>query len=153
MDVIGHLHAPANLSPGKELPVGGWVGPRTSLDMVSKRKIPSPRRESNPDHPIVQPIASRYTDRAIPAHAVKVKVKLSMCFNWAPRHGGVLGEWRYSSTHSLTSTLDGGEWSASRSAHFTLRKRASSTHWIGSWVGPRAVLDVVVTWGKGEMLN
>jgi len=30
-----------------------------------------------------------------------------------PRHEGVLGEWRYSSTHSLTSVLDGGEWSAS----------------------------------------
>jgi hypothetical protein len=30
----------------------------------------------------------------------KVKVKLSMCFNWAPSHLGVLGEWRYSSTHS-----------------------------------------------------
>jgi hypothetical protein len=26
---------------------------------------------------------------------------------WAPRHEGVLGEWRYSSTHSLTSALDG----------------------------------------------
>jgi hypothetical protein len=33
---------------------------------------------------------------------------------WAPRHEGVLGEWRYSSIHSLTSALDGGEWSASR---------------------------------------
>jgi hypothetical protein len=31
--------------------LGGWVGPRTSLDAVSKRKIPSPRRDSNPDHP------------------------------------------------------------------------------------------------------
>jgi hypothetical protein len=28
--------------------------------------------------------------------------------NWAPRHKDVLGEWRYSSTHSLTSALDGG---------------------------------------------
>jgi hypothetical protein len=27
--------------------------------------------------------------------------------NWAPHHVGVLGEWRYSSTHSLTSALDG----------------------------------------------
>jgi hypothetical protein len=39
---------------------------------------------------------------------------LSLCFNWAPRHEGVLGERRYSSTHSLTSALDGGEWSALR---------------------------------------
>jgi hypothetical protein len=42
--------------------IGGWVSPRFGLDTVSKRKIPSPRRESNPDHPIVQPIASSYTD-------------------------------------------------------------------------------------------
>jgi len=33
---------------------------------------------------------------------VKVKVK-SLCFNWAPRREGVVHEWRYSSTHSLTS--------------------------------------------------
>jgi hypothetical protein len=47
------------------------------------------------------------------------KVKLSLCFNWALRHVDVLGEWRYSSTHSSTSVLDGGEWSASRPSHFT----------------------------------
>jgi hypothetical protein len=28
--------------------IGGWVGPRAGLDAVMKRKIPSPRRESNP---------------------------------------------------------------------------------------------------------
>jgi hypothetical protein len=43
-------------------------------------------------------------------------------FKWAPRHEGVSGEWRYSSTHSLTSALDGGEWSASRSGRFTQGK-------------------------------
>jgi hypothetical protein len=68
-----------------------------------------------------------------------VKVKLSMCFNWAPRHEGVLGEWRYSSTHSLTSALDGGEWSALHPDRFTLRERAPGTHWIGRRVGPRAI--------------
>jgi hypothetical protein len=37
---------------------------------------------------------------------VKVKVKLPLCsFNSAPRHDVVLGEWRYSSTHSSTSAL------------------------------------------------
>jgi hypothetical protein len=51
----------------------------------------------------------------------KVKEKFSQCFNWAPRHGCVLGEWRYSSTHSLTSVLDGGVWSASRPGRFTRR--------------------------------
>jgi hypothetical protein len=37
------------------------------LDMVPKRKISSLHHESNPDHLIVQPIASHYTDWAIPA--------------------------------------------------------------------------------------
>jgi hypothetical protein len=50
----------------------------------------------------------------------------------------------YSSTHSLTSALDGGEWSDSRPGRFTPRERAPGTHWIGGWVGPRVVLDAVV---------
>jgi len=44
----------------------------------------------------------------------------------------------------LTSALDGGEWSASRSGRFTQRVRAPGIHWIGGWVGPRAVLDAMV---------
>jgi hypothetical protein len=42
--------------------IGGWVGPRDVLDAVVKRIRPSPRRESNPRTPIVQPVAQRYTD-------------------------------------------------------------------------------------------
>jgi hypothetical protein len=53
-------------------------------------------------------------------------------------------EWRYSSTHSLTSALDEGEWSDSSSHRFTPRERTPITHWIGGWVGLRAVLDAVV---------
>jgi hypothetical protein len=75
---------------------------------------------------------------------VNVKVKLSLCLNWAARHEGVLGEWMYSSTHSLTSALDGGEWSASRPGRFTLREKAPGTHCIGGWVGPRTGLKAVV---------
>jgi hypothetical protein len=45
--------------------------------------------------------------------------------------------------HSLTSVLDGGEWSSSCPGHFTPRERAPGTHWIGGWVGPRAILDAV----------
>jgi hypothetical protein len=41
----------------------------------------------------------------------------------------------------LTSTLAGGEWSASRPGSFTPGERAPDTHWIGGWVGPRAGLD------------
>jgi hypothetical protein len=76
--------------------------------------------------------------------SLKGKGKVVLVLNYAPRHEGVLGEWRYSSTHSLTSALDGGEWSASRPGHFTPRKRAPRIRWIGGWVGPRAVLDAVV---------
>jgi len=47
--------------------IEGYVAPRATLDTMSKRKIPSPCKGSNPDHPIVQPMVSHYTDSAIPA--------------------------------------------------------------------------------------
>jgi hypothetical protein len=40
--------------------------------------------------------------------------------------------------------MEGGEWSALRRGRFTPRETALGTHWIGDWVGPRAVLDAVV---------
>jgi hypothetical protein len=70
MKVSGKLHAPAALPPGKNQGIqwiGRWVGPTAGLDMVVKRKIPIPRRKSNPRTPIVQPMGSRYTDWAIAA--------------------------------------------------------------------------------------
>jgi hypothetical protein len=39
--------------------IEGWVGPRAGLDVVVKRKIPSPCRDSNP--PIMQSVAQSYT--------------------------------------------------------------------------------------------
>jgi hypothetical protein len=59
-------------------------------------------------------------------------------------HHGVLEEWRYSSTCSLTSVLDVGEWSASRPGRFTPRERPPGSHSIGGWVGSWAGLDTVV---------
>jgi hypothetical protein len=59
MEASGQLHAPAALSQGKRPKyslIGGWVDPRAVLDAVVKRKIPIPRRESNPRTLIVQPI-------------------------------------------------------------------------------------------------
>jgi hypothetical protein len=57
---------PGRFTPRERAPgthwIGGWVGPRAILDAVVKRKIPSPRRESNPRTPIVQPVAQLYTD-------------------------------------------------------------------------------------------
>jgi len=60
----------------------------------------------------------------------KVKVKLFLCFNWAPCHEGVF----------LTLELDVGEWSVSRPCCFVPRNRAPVIHWIRGWVGPRASL-------------
>jgi hypothetical protein len=77
-------------------------------------------------------------------HKGQVKVKLSLCFNKAPRHEGELGEWRYSSTHSLASALDRGKWSALHPSRFAPRERTLGNHWIGGWVDTRAVLDAVV---------
>jgi hypothetical protein len=40
----------------------------------------------------------------------------------------------------LTSSLDGGEWSASHPSRFIAGEEVPTTHWIGCWVGPRAGL-------------
>jgi hypothetical protein len=75
---------------------------------VVKRKIPSPRRESNPRTPIVQPVAQRYTDWAITAlhnpQDVEVKKLLllnsqcSQCFwNTCPGNG-TANNWTCGST-------------------------------------------------------
>jgi hypothetical protein len=61
--------------------IGGWVGPRANLDAVKKRKITSPRWELNPWIPIVQPVASCYTDWATPALASLCReINISKCF-------------------------------------------------------------------------
>jgi hypothetical protein len=68
MEVSGQLHT-RPLYPRERKPsthwIGGWVGFRAVLDVVVKRIIHSPRRESNPRTPVIQPVAQRYTDRAI----------------------------------------------------------------------------------------
>jgi len=71
---------------------------------------------------------------------IKGKGKVIPVLNEALCHEGVLREWRYSYTHSLTSSLDRCEWSASRHGRCTPRERAPGTNWIEGWVGPRAIL-------------
>jgi hypothetical protein len=66
----GQLHAQAVLSSGKEPPsthcIGGWVGSRAGLDVMKKRKfLTLPGFELSPL--VVKPVASCYTDYAIPA--------------------------------------------------------------------------------------
>jgi len=55
VEVSDQLHAPATLPQEKNpnaYSIGGWVGRRTSLDMVAKRKNPCPCWKSNCNHPI-----------------------------------------------------------------------------------------------------
>jgi hypothetical protein len=70
--VVGEWAAshPDRVTPGERATgthwIGGWVGPRAGLDKVEKRKF-LPVLESNSDPSVIQPVASRYTDWAIPA--------------------------------------------------------------------------------------
>jgi hypothetical protein len=75
----------------------------------------------------------------------KVKVKLSLWhFKLRTTPWRRIGGVEVWSTHSSTSTQDGGEWSVSCPSCFTPRERAPGTNWIGGWVGPRAILDALV---------
>jgi hypothetical protein len=70
--VSGQFHAPAALpaerAPGTHF-IGGWVDPRAGLDDMEKWTLFTlPGLELQP--PVVQPVASRYTDWAIAAHSV-----------------------------------------------------------------------------------
>jgi hypothetical protein len=70
MDMSGRLHVPAALPPGKQPPLPlhrRLGGPQSRSGHGGEEKIPNPRRESEPRTPIVHPVASRYTDRAITA--------------------------------------------------------------------------------------
>jgi len=46
--------------------IGGWMGPRAGLDRCGKSRPPA-----GFDPRTVQPVASRYTDWAVPAHSTK----------------------------------------------------------------------------------
>jgi hypothetical protein len=56
---------PSRFTPWKRVRdthrIGGWVGPRSGLDNLERRKS-CPYRDLNGDPPTVQPIPSRYTD-------------------------------------------------------------------------------------------
>jgi hypothetical protein len=58
-------------------------------------------------HDYILILRTSLRERIINEQYREVKVELSLCINRAPRHEGVLGEWWYSSTHSLTSALHG----------------------------------------------
>jgi hypothetical protein len=61
---------PGRFTPEERAPgthwIGCWVDLRAGLDDLEKRKFLT-LRDSNSDPSVVQPVASRYTDYAIPA--------------------------------------------------------------------------------------
>jgi hypothetical protein len=58
------------------------------------------------------------------------------------KHNAMKTYWENGGT-SLTSALEGGDWSASRSDCFTPGKKSGS-HWTGGWVGHRASLYIIL---------
>ena len=64
MGVGAQRHAPATLLPGTRC-TGGWLGTRGILDRWGKISL-----LPGFDPRTVKPVASRYTDYAIPAHSV-----------------------------------------------------------------------------------
>jgi hypothetical protein len=79
--VSGHLHAPAALprerAPGTHF-IGGWVDPRAGLDDMEKWKLLPLSGLELPPLLVVQPVASRYTDWAIPAPRAMTVVNINM---------------------------------------------------------------------------
>jgi hypothetical protein len=60
MELRGHRHVAAILSPGKELPIfvmiGDWEGPSADMDVVVKRNMAVP---AGSRAPVIQPLASQ----------------------------------------------------------------------------------------------
>jgi len=103
--------------------IGGWVGPRAGLDGCGKsRPLPGFNTRT------FQPLGSRYTDCAIPAHVQTkgTKNKISTVHaTMAYREG------RRIALPTFTVS-DGCRRSSSRSGHFTPGEITTSTNQVGS---------------------
>jgi len=76
MEMGGQRQAPAALPPGKtRYPFYRRLGGSQSWS----GRVPKPRPPPGFDHWTVQPVASRYTDCAIPAHTHKQQTVQQMC--------------------------------------------------------------------------
>jgi hypothetical protein len=69
------------------------------------------------------------------------KVKLSLCYNWAPPLEGVLGEWIV--VPEILDLDTRCERSALRPPCFIPTVKSPGIYWIGGWVGSRAGVDTV----------
>jgi hypothetical protein len=65
---------PGHVTPGERASgtswIGDWVDLRARLDDLEKGKFPTLPGHSNSDLLVVQPVASHYTDLAIPAPCI-----------------------------------------------------------------------------------
>jgi hypothetical protein len=70
MEVGGQSYAPPTLTPGKEnwYPLNRMLGESHGYSERVRKILPPPRFDPR----TVQPVASRYTGYAIPAHILKV---------------------------------------------------------------------------------
>jgi hypothetical protein len=75
-------------TPGERTPdthcTRGWVGPRAGLDTEARGKILCPRRGSNPDRSVVQPVVRHYTAWATPEYIVMSEEKLTAHLHLVP---------------------------------------------------------------------
>jgi hypothetical protein len=77
--VSGQLHILADLPPGTQW-IGDWLGLRTDLEDVMKRKF-LPHWDSNSDLSVIQPIVSHYTNCATLAPFIYYMVALRFNYN------------------------------------------------------------------------
>jgi hypothetical protein len=85
LKVSRQLHAPAALSPRKKPPVpigyeAGWTP--EPVWTVWRSENSWPHRDSNSDLSVVQPVASRYTDYAIPAPSPNIIRTIKSRIGW-----------------------------------------------------------------------
>jgi hypothetical protein len=109
----------------------------------NRRHPHDPNKLACRNHKWRQSLLPSLISRALFSFQFIPQSKPSTNLNWTPRHEGVLWEWRCSN-HSLTSALL--EMSGQLHTPAALpppRERALDTHWIGGWVGPRAILDTM----------
>jgi hypothetical protein len=75
-----------------------FLGTRRFITVFTGARYPSAlSSQFTPSHPVsLRSISILFSHLRL---GLKQNVKLSLCFNYAPRHESVLGEWRHISTH------------------------------------------------------